>query len=74
VERGDTDLSYGVPPKEAKEIATRKRGRGKLKVVGVPIPNTIWDLGMNVKNPLLSHVKVRQAVAYALPLSAWRGA
>jgi peptide/nickel transport system substrate-binding protein len=67
MERGDADISYGVPPKDAKEIATGKRARGKLKIVGVPIPNAIWYVGMNVKNPPFSAVKVRQAVAYALP-------
>jgi peptide/nickel transport system substrate-binding protein len=67
IERGDADISYGVPPKDAKEIAIGKRGRGKLKIVGVPIPNAIWYVGMNVKNPPFSDVKVRQAVAYALP-------
>jgi ABC-type transport system substrate-binding protein len=66
-ERGDADISYGVPPKDAKEIAIGKRARGKLKIVGVPIPNAIWYVGMNVKNLPFSDVKVRQAVAYALP-------
>jgi ABC-type transport system substrate-binding protein len=27
MERGDADISYGVPPKDAKEIATGKRAR-----------------------------------------------
>ena len=67
MERGDADISYGVPPKDAKEIATGKRARRKLKIVGVPIPNAIWYVGMNVKNPPFSDVRVRQAVAYALP-------
>jgi peptide/nickel transport system substrate-binding protein len=67
MERGDADISYGVPPKDAKEIATGKRARGKLKIVGVPIPNAIWYVGMNVKNPPFSDVRVQQAVAYALP-------
>jgi peptide/nickel transport system substrate-binding protein len=67
MERGDADISYGVPSKDAKEIATGKRARGKLKIVGVPIPNAIWYVGMNVKNPPFSDVRVRQAVAYALP-------
>ncbi|MBI3328352.1 MAG: ABC transporter substrate-binding protein [Nitrospinae bacterium] len=67
MERGDADISYGVPPKDAKEIALGSRGRGKLKIVGVPIPNAMWYLGMNVKNPPFNQLKVRQAVAYALP-------
>lgn len=67
MERGDADISYGVQPKDAKEIVTGRRGRGKLRVVGVPIPNAVWYLGMNAKNPPFSDAKVRQAVAYALP-------
>ena len=39
----------------------------KLKVVGTPIENALVYIGMNVKKPPFDNVKVRQAVAYAIP-------
>jgi peptide/nickel transport system substrate-binding protein len=36
-------------------------------VVGTPIENSLWYTGMGVKQPPFDNVKVRQAVAYALP-------
>jgi peptide/nickel transport system substrate-binding protein len=63
LEKGDADLSFDLPPKDFAEIAKS----GKLNVVGVPIENAHVYLGMNVKNPPFNNIKVRQAVAYALP-------
>jgi peptide/nickel transport system substrate-binding protein len=57
--RGLLDL----PPKDFDEMAKA----GKLKVVGIPVENAMSYVGMNVKTPPFDNVKVRQAVAYAIP-------
>lgn len=63
LERGDADVSFDLPPKDFNELS---RGE-KLRVIGVPIENSMWYVGMNVTKPPFDNVKVRQAVAYALP-------
>jgi peptide/nickel transport system substrate-binding protein len=45
------------------ELAAEK----KLAVIGTPIENALVYIGMNVKIPPFDNVKVRQAVAYAIP-------
>lgn len=63
LERGDVDISFDLPPKDSQELAKA----GKVKVAGVPIENSLWFVGMGVKQPPFDNVKVRQAVAYAVP-------
>ncbi len=63
VERGDADISFDLPNKDFVEL----KQAGKVSVVSTPIGNGIWYLGMNCKNPPFNNVKVRQAVAYAVP-------
>jgi peptide/nickel transport system substrate-binding protein len=63
IERGDADISYGLPPKDFSDMAKA----GKLKVVGVPVPNAIWYVALNSANPPFNDVRLRQAVAWALP-------
>ena len=63
LERGDADISFDLPPKDFAEMAKA----GKLKVVGIPVENAMSYVGMNVKTPPFDNVKVRQAVAYAIP-------
>ncbi len=63
LERGDADISFDLPPKDFNELLQA----GKLRVVGVPIENSMWYVGMNVTKPPFDQLKVRQAVAYALP-------
>ena len=63
LERGDVDVSFDLPPKDSQELA---KG-GKVSVVGTPIENSLWFVGMNVKMPPFDNVKVRQAVSYAVP-------
>ena len=63
LERGDADLSFDLPPKDVAELAQSD----KFHVSGVPIENFFWALEMNVTKPPFDNVKVRQAVAYALP-------
>jgi peptide/nickel transport system substrate-binding protein len=63
LERGDADISYDLPNKDFQEL----KSDGKLKIISTPYSNGIQYIGMNVKNPPFDNLKVRQAVAYALP-------
>ena len=63
VERGDADISFDLPNKDFAEL----RQAGKIMVASTPIGNGIQYIGMNVKKPPFDNVKVRQAVAYAVP-------
>jgi len=63
IERGDADISYGLPPKDFADLAAA----GKVKVAAVPVPNAIWYVALNSANPPFNNVKLRQAVAWALP-------
>jgi peptide/nickel transport system substrate-binding protein len=63
LERGDADISYDLPNKDFVEL----RDAGKLAIVSTPYSNGIQYIGMNVKNPPFDNLKVRQAVAYAIP-------
>ena len=62
-ERGDADLYMNVPPKDSKEFSEK----GKVLVSGAPIDNCLHVLALNLKYPPFDNVKVRQAIAYALP-------
>jgi peptide/nickel transport system substrate-binding protein len=63
LERGDADISYDLPNKDFVEL----KDMGKLTIVSTPYSNGIQYIGMNVKQPPFDNLKVRQAVAYALP-------
>ena len=63
LERGDVDISFDLPPKDVAEMATDK----KLTVISTLIESTLVYLDMNVKMAPFDKVKVRQAVAYAIP-------
>jgi peptide/nickel transport system substrate-binding protein len=63
MERGDADVSFDLPPKDVSEMAREN----KVVVIGTPIENAIIYFDMNVKMPPFDNVKVRQAVAYAIP-------
>ncbi|MFN0160279.1 MAG: ABC transporter substrate-binding protein [Burkholderiales bacterium] len=62
--KGDIDMTYSLPPKDFSEVA--KEG-GNVKVNSLPIENSIWYLGMLTSRPPFNNVKVRQAIAYAVP-------
>lgn len=66
MERGDADISLDMPQKDASEIFAEK-GSGKYVVVGVPIENSLKYIGMITTAKPFDDVKVRQAVAYAVP-------
>ncbi|MBV9456491.1 MAG: ABC transporter substrate-binding protein [Bradyrhizobium sp.] len=63
LERGDADISYELPNKDFQEM----KAESKLNVVSIPYSNGIQYIGMNVTKPPFDNLKVRQAVAYALP-------
>lgn len=62
--RGDIDMTYSLPPKDFSDFAGDK---GKLKVASLPVENALFYLGMLTSKPPFNNVKLRQAVAYALP-------
>jgi peptide/nickel transport system substrate-binding protein len=64
LQRGDIDMTYSLPPKDFADFAGDK---GKIKVSSLPVENALFYLGMNAAKPPFNNVKVRQAVAYALP-------
>ena len=64
LQRGDIDMTYSLPPKDFADFAGEK---AKIKVASLPIENAIWYIGMNTSRPPFDNVKLRQAVAYALP-------
>ena len=63
LERGDADVSTGFPPKDFDQMIKE----GKVKVVGVPIPNGLWYVALNTSRPPFDNVKLRQAIAWAMP-------
>ncbi|CAN7728545.1 ABC transporter substrate-binding protein [Bosea sp. LjRoot9] len=63
IERGDADISYGLPPKDFKDLADA----GKVNVVGVPIPNGVWGCYLNTQVGPFKDVRLRQAVAWVMP-------
>jgi peptide/nickel transport system substrate-binding protein len=63
VERGDADISVDLPPKDVVEMARDKR----LKVVSNLMESALVYISMNVKMAPFDKLKVRQAVAYAIP-------
>ncbi len=63
LERGNVDISVGLPPKDYAEMAAA----GKLRVIGTPIQNDLLFVDMNVTKKPFDNPKVRQAIAWAMP-------
>ncbi|MBB3897898.1 ABC transporter substrate-binding protein [Roseococcus suduntuyensis] len=63
VERGDADLSIDLQPSDVAALAQR----GRVKVVSVPQTNGFTHISMNNTMAPFDDVKVRQAIAAALP-------
>ena len=61
VERGDVQIAFGIPDKDAAELA------GTLKVDSTPIANCIHALCLNTNFEPFTDPNVRKAVAWALP-------
>jgi peptide/nickel transport system substrate-binding protein len=62
--KGDIDMTYEMPPKDFSELA---KDGGSVKVVAMPVENSMFYVGMNVTKPPFDNVKIRQAVAWAIP-------
>ena len=62
--KGDIDITYDLPPKDFAELVN---DGSTVKVSATPIENSMFYLGMNTTRPPFDNVKVRQAVAWALP-------
>ena len=63
LERGDADISFDLPNKDFQELGASQ----KLTVIGTPVENALQYIGMNTKEGPFTNVKVRQAVAFAIP-------
>jgi peptide/nickel transport system substrate-binding protein len=63
IERGDADLSIDLL---ASDIASLEQ-RGRVKVFGTPIANGFTHIAMNTRMAPFDNLKVRQAIAAALP-------
>lgn len=69
LEKGDVDINYEVSEKDISEL----KAAGKYSVVSTPIENCLYTIDLNSQPELggapnpFSDVKVRQAVAYAMP-------
>ncbi|MEM7795817.1 MAG: ABC transporter substrate-binding protein [Cyanobacteria bacterium P01_C01_bin.118] len=72
LEKGDVDINYVVSEKDISEL----KATGKYTVVSTPIENCLYTIDLNSQPELggapnpFSDVKVRQAVAYAMPYDA----
>ena len=72
LEKGDVDINYEVSEKDTKEL----KGADAFTVVSTPIENCLYTIDLNSQPELdgspnpFSDVKVRQAVAYAMPYDA----
>lgn len=61
IERGDVQLSFDIPNKDAKELAD------KVTVYSTPIENCMHVVGLNTKFEPFQDPDVRKAIAYAIP-------
>ena len=63
MERGDADMSIDMPFKDAAEI----KASGAYEVVGTPVENSLQYVGLATKVKPFDDVRVRQAIAWAVP-------
>ena len=63
LERGDIDMTYEMPPKDFLEMSEG----GTVSVASTPNENALWYIDMNVTKKPFDNVKVRQAIAWAIP-------
>lgn len=65
LERGDADIAQDLSPQDAVSLAQAEPPG--VKVLGVPMAGAFHFIGMNNAMPPFDRVKVRQAIAHALP-------
>ena len=63
IEKGNVDISLGLPPKDYADLERI----GKVKVIGVPVQNDLVFIDMNTKIKPFDNPKVREAISYAIP-------
>jgi peptide/nickel transport system substrate-binding protein len=63
LEKGDVDVSVGLPPKDYAELAAA----GKVNVIGTLMQNEQFNVDLNVTMKPFDDKRVRQAIAYAMP-------
>lgn len=63
IERGDVNVSFDIPNKDAKELDADD----KVKVVSTPIENCLFVLATNLEFEPFKDKRIRQAIAYAVP-------
>ena len=63
IERGDVQMSFNIPNKDAAELAEVKG----IEVFSTPIENSIHVVGLNNNFEPFTDPDVRKAVAYAIP-------
>lgn len=63
LERGDVDISFDLPPRDAAELSQHD----KLEIQGLPVENFMWFVDMNVTKPPFDDLNVRRAIAAAVP-------
>ncbi len=61
--RGDADMVPDLPARDVAELTPNP----KLQILGVPMTNTFQYIGMSAQKPPFNDVRVRQAIAYAVP-------
>ncbi|MEA5469923.1 ABC transporter substrate-binding protein [Spirulina sp. 06S082] len=72
LEKGDVDINFSLSEKDTKELKETE----KYAIVSTPIENCLYSVDLNTKEELtgksnpFADVKVRQAVAYAMPYQA----
>jgi peptide/nickel transport system substrate-binding protein len=63
LERGDIDMSFDMPNKDAKELS----GAEGMTIVTTPVENAIYCLCPNLAFEPFKDKRVRQAIAFAVP-------
>jgi len=63
LERGDVNMSFNMPNKDAKELS----GEGDITIATTPIENAIYCLCPNLSFEPFKDKKVRQAIAWSVP-------
>ncbi|MBL9216654.1 MAG: ABC transporter substrate-binding protein [Opitutaceae bacterium] len=64
--RGDADVIFNLPAKDARDLAAE----GRFTLASNLVENAMWYVGLKADAPPFDQVKVRQAVALAIPYEA----
>jgi peptide/nickel transport system substrate-binding protein len=64
--RGDADMIFNLGAKDAHDLARE----GRFTLASTAVENAMWYLGLKTDAPPFDNVKVRQAIALAVPYEA----